>query len=123
MIEVQNPEQLGEKRSQYHRSYFCIIQNLEYLLQPIQILGDSKIQKSVARLVRSASRFQSPEHINDNRHTSPSHRFIRAIPEYRNRKADVGPAATLAIGLPHLRATCPQFDAWISKLEALGKQP
>lgn len=60
-----------------------------------------------------------PEQINDGPRTSPSHRIIRHLPRYGRRKADAGPSAAAAIGLPRLRKACPHFDAWLLSLESL----
>ena len=43
-----------------------------------------------------------PEQINDGPRTSPSHRIIRHLPRYGRRKADAGPSAAAAIGLPQI---------------------
>ena len=63
----------------------------------------------------------SPEEIDDGEQTAPSKRLIRAIPAYKKRKAQAGPILTAQIGLPRLRADCPHFDEWVSRLEQLSQ--
>lgn len=75
----------------------------------------------IARLVTMASRFPSPEHINDSSNTAPSKRIIREIPEYEGRKASAGPIVIERIGLSTLRSKCPHFAGWLGKLESLGE--
>lgn len=59
-----------------------------------------------------------PEDINDGPHTAPSKRLMTSIAGYR--KTVHGPLAVTAAGLPALRRTCPRFDSWVTRLEALG---
>ncbi|HEY3853006.1 MAG TPA: DUF4276 family protein [Verrucomicrobiae bacterium] len=61
-----------------------------------------------------------PEDINEGVTTAPSKRIIRHIPIYERNKVRVGAPAAAAIGLSKLRAKCPHFGSWISRLEALG---
>jgi len=58
-----------------------------------------------------------PEGIDDNPISAPSKRLQAIFPSYD--KAFHGPAIALAIGLPAIRAACPRFAAWMSRLEAL----
>ena len=60
-----------------------------------------------------------PEDINDSPQTSPSHRLRRLIPGYR--KPLHGPDAIEKAGLPAVRAVCPRFHQWLSRLETLGQ--
>jgi hypothetical protein len=59
-----------------------------------------------------------PEDVNDGTDTAPSKRLEESIPSYR--KTVHGPLAVEATGLAKLRATCPRFNAWITKLEGLS---
>ncbi|MCU0798023.1 MAG: DUF4276 family protein, partial [Akkermansiaceae bacterium] len=70
------------------------------------------LQNEVAHLL--------PEEINDGPHTAPSKRIIRHLPLYERSKVRVGAVAAAAIGLPTLRAKCPHFDHWITRLECLA---
>jgi hypothetical protein len=58
-----------------------------------------------------------PEEINESPKTAPSKRIIKYIPDYKSLKAQVGPMIAEAIGLNVLRAQCPHFNEWITKLE------
>lgn len=69
----------------------------------------------------------APEDVNDGRATAPSKRLQTFIPSYSpgdRRKGEgksvYGPLVTEETGLASLRAQCPRFDAWISKLETLS---
>jgi len=61
----------------------------------------------------------SPEEVNESPLTAPSKRIIKLIPEYEGQKAQVGPLVAENIGMPELRAKCPHFNEWITKLENL----
>ena len=69
------------------------------------------------RKVRSM--FPSPEDINDNPNTAPSKRLKSIVPGYQ--KVVAGPLIASATGLDTIRAECPRFDAWLGKLESLGR--
>ena len=53
----------------------------------------------------------------------PSKRIIALYPGYERQKPLIGVLAALEIGLPKIRAECPLFDAWLSKLENLPALP
>ena len=73
----------------------------------------------IRKLGEMASKFDSPERINDGNDTAPSKRIIQEIPEYGDMKASAGPIVASKIGLPTLRSKCKHFSEWLSKLEAL----
>lgn len=58
------------------------------------------------------------EAIDDGPETAPSKRLKVVLPKYD--KAAHGVLIVQAAGLPCVRAACPRFDAWLTKLEALG---
>jgi hypothetical protein len=62
-----------------------------------------------------------PEEINEGSSTAPSRRIIRRLPIYERNKVRVGAPSAAAIGLGKLRAQCPHFGNWLSRLEALGQ--
>jgi hypothetical protein len=66
--------------------------------------------------VRAA--FPNPEDINDGSLTAPSKRL--GAP-YRKVRHATRVIADIQLG--PIRATCPRFDAWVSRLEALGPLP
>lgn len=75
-------------------------------------------EQGIAMLTKEVAGM-APEDINDGAATAPSKRLIRHVPAYERAKVRVGAPAAAAIGLDKLRADCPRFDAWISKLEQL----
>jgi hypothetical protein len=74
----------------------------------------------IARLKEVADGVPTPELIDDGATSAPSKRIIAELPDYGAAKPVVGPQAAALIGLPHIRAKCPHFDAWLSCLENLG---
>jgi hypothetical protein len=62
-----------------------------------------------------------PEEIDDGYDTAPSKRLIRYIPSYQ--KTVHGPLVIDAVGLAGLRAACPRFDTWITRIERLSEAP
>jgi hypothetical protein len=79
--------------------------------------------QEIEELDRLAAAVKSPELIDDWRRTAPSKRIASVIPPYADEKAAAGPVIAAAIGLPTIRAKCPHFDAWLKRLEELGKKP
>ena len=61
--------------------------------------------------------FETPEDINDNCETAPSKRIARVIPRYK--KVLHGAMLARRIGVYGIRAQCPRFDAWLTRLESL----
>jgi hypothetical protein len=62
---------------------------------------------------------QAPEDVDDGKETAPSKRLLAHVPSYE--KTVHGPLSVADLGLPALRARCPRFHAWVSKLESLGQ--
>lgn len=63
-----------------------------------------------------------PEQVNDNPQTAPSKRLsslFRDHIEQRYDKTFHGPLLAIEIGLPAIRAECPRFGAWLTRLERL----
>lgn len=60
--------------------------------------------------------FSSPEEIDDSPLTAPSKRVERLVEGYE--KPLLGTLAILEIGLDAIRAECPHFHEWLSRLEA-----
>ena len=67
------------------------------------------------RRVRDA--FKTPEDINDDGATAPSKRIQTLIPRYSKRLHS--PLVAEATGLERIRAECPRFDRWLTRLESL----
>jgi len=71
----------------------------------------------VSDLRRVRDQFDTPEDINDSPHTAPSKRVEQIVPGYE--KTLFGILAALEIGLDRIRAECPTFARWLSRLESL----
>jgi hypothetical protein len=80
-------------------------------------LGRPKLEKSFNNIRKQ---FNSPEEINDNPQTSPSHRILKLFPKYE--KPIHGVLISLEIGLDQIKHSCPHFGEWLAKLEALAPQ-
>jgi hypothetical protein len=63
--------------------------------------------------------FETPEEINDSQFTAPSKRILQIIPNYQ--KPLLGTLAAIEIGLQAIRAECPHFSAWLSRLEKAAR--
>lgn len=59
----------------------------------------------------------APEDINEQPHTAPSKRILTAWQGYQ--KTFHGPLIACDIGLDAIRAACPHFNRWLSKMEDL----
>jgi hypothetical protein len=59
-----------------------------------------------------------PEDVNDGEHSAPSKRLLKRVPKYN--KTLHGANALILADLSQVRAACPRFHAWVSRLEALG---
>ncbi len=66
---------------------------------------------------RIRDEFGTPEDIDDSPITAPSKRIEDLVPGYE--KPLFGTLAALEIGLDRIRAECPHFATWMSKLESL----
>lgn len=71
-----------------------------------------------AALEEIRQQFENPEHINDSPLTAPSKRVSGVIRQYD--KVLFGNVAAHEIGLQKFCEECPNFGAWISRLEALN---
>ena len=69
-------------------------------------------------LLAIRSRFDSPEDINDSPDSAPSKRIQNLILGYR--KVAAGSLVAEKIGLDKIRAECPRFNAWMTRLGALA---
>jgi Domain of unknown function (DUF4276) len=76
-------------------------------------------EKQIAELPKIADGYANPELIDDGQQTAPSKRIISQIPDYEDAKPAVGPDVAILIGLEAIRAKCPHFNAWLSRLETL----
>ena len=62
--------------------------------------------------------FATPEEINVSPQTAPSKRIESIVPAYN--KPLNGNLAASEIGLPDIRASCPHFSEWLSRMESLA---
>jgi hypothetical protein len=60
----------------------------------------------------------SPEAINDRGGQNPAARLMQVL-KYFNKRVH-GPRIVAETGLPAIRAACPHFNDWITRLESLG---
>ena len=74
-------------------------------------------EDSVEELRSIRVRFPTPEDINDNSETAPSKRIVKIITQYDKRL--YGPLIAMEIGLETIRAECPRFSGWMTRLESL----
>ena len=77
-------------------------------------------EESIEELRSIRVRFSTPEDINDNSETAPSKRIVKIIPQYE--KKVYGPLIAMEIGLETIRAKCPRFSDWLTRLESLGSK-
>ncbi|RKH63720.1 DUF4276 family protein [Corallococcus interemptor] len=75
--------------------------------------------EEISKLQAIRASVQSPEEINEHPDTAPSKRVLAVSPGFQ--KTLHGPLAVMSIGLPAIRAACPHFAQWLSKLEALAE--
>ena len=77
-------------------------------------------EKKIQVLQTIADAHSTPEMIDDGPQTAPSKRIIGQIPDYESAKSVAGPQIAQRIGLAVIRAKCPHFDRWLSRLESLA---
>jgi hypothetical protein len=74
--------------------------------------------RAVERLDAIRVQFPNPEDIDDKPQTAPSKRILDLLPGYQ--KPVAGLLIAQRIGLAAIRAVCPHFDAWLTRLLALA---
>lgn len=63
------------------------------------------------------------EQVNDSPATAPSKRMEKAFADHCGQRYDKkfhGPLLLMEMGLPVIRAACPRFNGWLTRLEQLG---
>ncbi|AOR76443.1 DUF4276 family protein [Novosphingobium resinovorum] len=88
------------------------------LLTDIDAFAEWTDNDDVLAPLRHARMINAPEDINDSVHTAPSKRIMAAMAGYQ--KTVHGPLIASTIGLDAIRAACPHFHGWLSKLDALN---
>ncbi len=76
--------------------------------------------REIERLKELCTRYDTPEDIDDGQDSAPSKRIGKEIPEYVREKPTAGPIIAAEIGLEKIRAKCPHFNDWLTKLENLA---
>ncbi|MBI3776299.1 MAG: DUF4276 family protein [Gammaproteobacteria bacterium] len=99
---------------------FLMVHEFEALLfvQPEKFAVWTDKADVVSSLGKVAQKHQTPEDINDKPQTAPSKRILDLMPEYE--KPFHGPLIACDIGLDAMRQSCPHFEAWLQRLEALA---
>lgn len=82
---------------------------------------EGRMAKGIENLCALAARHKSPEEINEGDETSPSKRIEEQIPGYSKSKVPATAIIMQQIPLDTIRKKCRHFDAWLTKLEALGQ--
>ncbi len=81
------------------------------------VARDSKYPEQTLRQLQEISQsFENPELINDSPITAPSKRLYSIFSE-KYQKTSEGNDVAILIGLEKIRAQCPHFNAWVTKLE------
>jgi hypothetical protein len=87
-------------------------------VEQFQLVLDGWNAKNRAALLHIRQSFGSPEDINDSPETAPSQRILSIFDEGVYSKTEHGPLIAEAIGIDRIRGQCPQFDAWLARLQA-----
>ncbi len=75
-------------------------------------------EKQIAALQKIADSYATPELIDDGPQTGPSKRILTQFPDYV--KPSMGADLASLIGVGVIRAKCPHFNDWLTRLEKLG---
>lgn len=122
---VQHLEQKLQKAIAHRKflAYFSL-HEFEALLfvAPEIIASNIPGQDFSLELAQIKASYPTPEEINDDPETSPSNRLHKLYGKKYN-KPILGSLIALEIGLDVIRAECPHFHAWLTKIEALGQAP
>jgi hypothetical protein len=79
-------------------------------------IGRGDLEQEFSRI---RDEFETPEEINDSPDSAPSKRVERLMPGYE--KPLLGTLAILEIGLARIRAECPHFASWLTRLETIAR--
>ena len=112
-------ERMGADFSKNRFIPFLMMHEFEALLfSDCKRFSDAIGQPNVADSLQEIRReFSTPEEINDSPEGAPSKRLGKLIRSYR--KPLTGVLGVKAIELPRIRAECPHFSGWLSRLEGL----
>lgn len=87
------------------------------LLTDIDAFAEWTDNDGVLAPLRQIRMINAPEDVNDSVHTAPSKRIMAAMAGYQ--KTFHGPLIASTIGIDAIRAACPHFHGWLTKLDAL----
>ena len=76
-------------------------------------------EQHIEALSEIRRKFTTPEDINDDPEGAPSKRIARTVRGYKKRLH--GPMVARQAGLATIRAECPRFGAWLTRLEGLAR--
>lgn len=106
-----------------YSNFFPYVQLHEYeallLSKPDALLGFFTDKAREIEGLKAEIKGIPPEEINDTPQGAPSKRIIKYLPGYKNQKTTAGVITAEKIGLPFLRAHCPHFNDWVTKLERI----
>ena len=88
--------------------------------EAFKCVQDGWNEQSCAALKQVRQAFASPEDINDSRETAPSKRILSIFEVGAYSKTEHGPLIAEAIGIDAIRGQCPNFDAWVTQIQAWG---
>jgi hypothetical protein len=89
-----------------------------HILNDYVAMDSDNPQKTLQQLQTITTEFENPELINDSPETAPSKR-LGAIFTNQYDKVEHGSIVAAEIGLPAIRAACPHFNDWLTRLESL----
>ena len=113
-----------EKRIPDARQVFPYVQKHEFeglLFSDTAAFGvtGTAAELEIEALSNIRRKFKTPEDINDDHEGAPSKRITRTVRGYRKRLH--GPLVAREAGLATIRAECPRFHAWLTRLEGLPR--
>lgn len=91
-------------------------------IEQFQFVLDGWSAASRAALTEVRQSFATPEDINDSPETAPSKRILKIFEPGTYSKTEHGPLIAEAMGIDQIKGQCPQFDAWMDRLQAWGGQ-
>ena len=104
---------------QVHEFEAILFSDVEGLAGVLRDLPGMRSGDVISRLRKIVDEAGGPEAINDDPNTAPSKRILSLVAGYR--KPIHGVIAAQRIQISTMRASCPSFDRWLTRLEALSQ--
>jgi len=104
---------------QVHEFEALLFADVEVIDRALRLSSAEEVRLDELRAI--VEHFDHPEQIDDGDDTAPSKRLRRLFPRYD--KVLHGELIAHDIGLDRIRAECPHFDDWVSRLETLDPLP